>query len=109
MLVEGILDAMTSAELDNPALVNGPARERIAVQSAQPVDDVAKMLFYYKHTRIIANWLQLKFVNTCMLFICFILLFFPRKTAGEKLPETEVEMTAMQEEDPRVKKIATQL
>lgn len=55
-----ILDAITPQELDNPALINGAARERIASESKQPIDDVARMMVYFKQTQILHMWLQMK-------------------------------------------------
>ena len=36
------------------------ARERIARSSGKSVDDVGKLLYFYKQTKIVATWLQLK-------------------------------------------------
>jgi len=36
------------------------ARERIARTSGKSIDDVGKLLYFYKQTKIVATWLQLK-------------------------------------------------
>jgi hypothetical protein len=47
------------------------ARERIARASGKSVDDVGKLLYFYKQTKIVATWLQLK------------------KSKKEKIPEVQ--------------------
>eukprot|EP01035_Chromulina_nebulosa_P019429 gene19429-25307_t len=86
-----ILDAMTPLELDNTELINGIAIERISKQSNQPVDVVGKMIYFYKQTLMIHTWLRLKQANF------------------EKLPDSEIEMMEMQENDPRIQVIAKKM
>ena len=86
-----MLDAMSSEELDNPGLIKGPQRERIAQSTGKPVDEVQRLLFFYKQSVVIATWLQIK------------------KAAKEKMPTTEAELHLMQSTDPRMKTIAGQV
>jgi signal recognition particle GTPase len=51
---------MSEAELDNPDLINGAAKERIAASTGQSVEIVAQLLFYYKQTRILSTWLKMR-------------------------------------------------
>jgi signal recognition particle GTPase len=51
---------MSEKELENPAALKGPDRERIAASSGESVDEIVKMLQYFQHTKILAAWLQLK-------------------------------------------------
>jgi hypothetical protein len=83
-----ILDAMSDHELENPDTIDGPAREKIAAKAGKPVDDITRMLFFYKQSLIICNWLQMK------------------KKAGEALPENEQELQSMQSSDGRLGSIA---
>lgn len=89
---KAILDALTDKELEDFSLINGVVRERVAAAAKQPVEDVAKMILFYKQTLILYSWLRMKQQNK------------------ETLPKTEHEMMAMQESDARiqdfVKKIA---
>lgn len=86
-----LLDACSPAELDNPALIKGPQRDRIATSTGKPLDEVQKLMFYYKQSVVIATWLQMK------------------KNAKEKLPTTEVELNNMQAADQRMKTIAAKV
>ena len=86
-----LLDACSPAELDNPALIKGPQRDRIATSTGKPLDEVQKLMFYYKQSVVIATWLQMK------------------KNAKEKLPNTEVELNNMQAADQRMKTIAAKV
>jgi len=88
---KALLDACSPAELDNPALIKGPQRDRIATSAGKPVDEVQRLLFYYKQSVVIATWLQMK------------------KAAKEKLPTTEVELNHMQASDTRMKNIAAKV
>lgn len=85
---KSMLDAMTDKELDSPALIKHPQKERIARASGKPVHQVQTLLHYYSQSCIIAEWLQMK------------------KKANEKLPESETELNEMQAKDPRMKGIA---
>jgi signal recognition particle GTPase len=88
---KSMLDAMTDNELDNPEKINGPARERIARAASRNVDDVARMVYFYKQSLVLFTWLQLK------------------KQKGEQLPSTENELNTMQENDMRVRTIAAKI
>ena len=55
-----MLESLTPAELDNADLINGVARERIARQSNKSVDDVSKMVFFFRQSRVMATWLHMK-------------------------------------------------
>ena len=55
-----ILDAMTPEELDNPALINGQAKQRIALASGKPVDNVLMLCFLHKQSCVVAKWLNVK-------------------------------------------------
>ena len=83
-----ILDAMTDSELENPDALDGPARTRIAAKAGKPVDDITRMLFFYKQSLIVCNWLQMK------------------KKAGEPLPSSEQELQELQSSDGRLGGIA---
>ena len=88
---KSMLDAMTDAELDSPEGINGPARERIARAASKSVDDVVRMIFFYKQSLVLFTWLQMK------------------KQKGEPLPTTETEMQQMQESDLRMRQIAAKI
>lgn len=88
---KGMLDNMTDEELDNPEKVNGAARERIAKQSGQPVDEVTQVMHLFKQSQIVAAWLQMK------------------KNNGEQMPGSEKEMQAMQASDGRLRNIAMKI
>ncbi len=85
---KSMLDAMSAAELEDAQLIKGPQRERIARSAGKPVDEVQKLIFYYKQSVVIASWLQMK------------------KAAKEPLPVTETDLHEMQAKDPRMKAIA---
>ena len=51
---------MSDAELDSPNAIDTAARERISRSSGKSVDDVTRLLFFYKQSLIIQQWLQLK-------------------------------------------------
>lgn len=86
-----ILDAMKEEELDNPDLVNGIVRERLARVSGRPPQEVAKLMFFYKQSLVVATWLNKK------------------RECKELLPETEAEMQEMQETDTRMRDIAQKI
>ena len=85
---KNMLDSMSDAELDNPEAIDGPARAKIAAKAGKTVDDVTRMLFFYKQSLIIASWLQMK------------------KKAGEAMPATEQELQELQASDGRLGNIA---
>lgn len=88
---KSMLDAMTDVELDNPEKINGPARERIARAAGRSVDDVVRLVYFFKQSLIICTWLQLK------------------KQKGEEMPKTELELQKMQETDTRMRSIAAKM
>jgi signal recognition particle GTPase len=88
---KAILDALTDRELDDVSLVNGIVRERVAVAAAQPVEDVAKMILFYKQTLILYSWLRIKQQNK------------------ESLPATEEELVTMQEADTRIQELVKKI
>jgi signal recognition particle GTPase len=55
-----LLEKFTDKEIDNPELVDQPAKERIARDAGKSIDDVNKMILYYKQSLIMQTWLQLK-------------------------------------------------
>lgn len=55
-----MLDVMTPAELEAPETVKGPNRERIAASSGVPVEEVVKLLFFFKQSKIVYTWLHVK-------------------------------------------------
>ena len=88
---KAILDVMTEAELDAPDKLNGPSREKLARAASKNVDEVVRMIFYYKQSLVLFTWLQLK------------------KKLGEELPRTEAELQKMQEGDVRIRPIAAKI
>lgn len=46
-----MLDALTPEELDDPDLVNGEARERIAKTTGKPIETVRNMVQLYNQTK----------------------------------------------------------
>ena len=86
-----ILEKMTEDELNNKSDVNGMARERLAKTSGKTIDEVNKMVFFYKQSLAVATWLQLKV------------------SLKEKIPKTDLEMNEMQEKDHRMRSIATKM
>jgi len=110
-----MIDAMTDEEVDDPLnKLNGPARERISRSTGRSMDEVTRLIFFYKQSLIVSTWLQERWCalwcsvqarNTDSSFektVC-------RKKADEALPTTEVELLEMQEKDPRVKVIASKM
>jgi len=88
---KALLDALTDSELDDPNLINGKARERIATTTGKPIDDVHRLIMFYKQSKIIQEWLVLK------------------KTLNEAMPKSEFEMMRMQEDDVRLRNIANKI
>ena len=86
-----IMDSMSDTELSKPENIKGPARERIARESGENIDDVARVIFSFRQSLVLREWLLLK------------------KKNGEALPETEVELQQMQETDQRLKGIAQRI
>jgi signal recognition particle GTPase len=82
---------MSESELNDPAVLKGPDRERLAAAAGQTPEDVARMIHYFQQTKIVATWMYM------------------RKSNGEKLPQNESEMVTMQEGDVRLREIANQV
>eukprot|EP00607_Mallomonas_marina_P009671 CAMPEP_0182420002 /NCGR_PEP_ID=MMETSP1167-20130531/4473_1 /TAXON_ID=2988 /ORGANISM="Mallomonas Sp, Strain CCMP3275" /LENGTH=166 /DNA_ID=CAMNT_0024595345 /DNA_START=162 /DNA_END=662 /DNA_ORIENTATION=- len=86
-----MLDCMTPQELETPESIGGKAKERIAVTSSHPVEDVSRMLMFFKHSLVLHTWLHMK------------------KTCKEEMPKTEEEIVSMQESDPRIQVISRKI
>lgn len=54
------MDVMTEKELDNPDLLTGLVRTRISLKSGRTPEEVSKLIFYFRQTKVIATWLQEK-------------------------------------------------
>lgn len=55
-----MLDAMTERELDDPLSLDVAAKERIGRATGKTVEDVSKLIQYYKQTLIMQQWLMMK-------------------------------------------------
>eukprot|EP00602_Paraphysomonas_sp_CaronLab_P008153 CAMPEP_0185019242 /NCGR_PEP_ID=MMETSP1103-20130426/1869_1 /TAXON_ID=36769 /ORGANISM="Paraphysomonas bandaiensis, Strain Caron Lab Isolate" /LENGTH=162 /DNA_ID=CAMNT_0027549445 /DNA_START=254 /DNA_END=742 /DNA_ORIENTATION=- len=86
-----VLNAMTPEELDSPGKIKGSQKERIAVASNTSTQDVTKVILQFQQSAIVHGWLRMK------------------KQAGEALPKTEKEMATMQQNDPRIRTIASKI
>eukprot|EP00600_Ochromonadales_sp_CCMP1393_P006223 CAMPEP_0174959716 /NCGR_PEP_ID=MMETSP0004_2-20121128/3329_1 /TAXON_ID=420556 /ORGANISM="Ochromonas sp., Strain CCMP1393" /LENGTH=174 /DNA_ID=CAMNT_0016208061 /DNA_START=163 /DNA_END=687 /DNA_ORIENTATION=- len=86
-----LLDSLSDSELDDPDSIDGKAKERISQTSGKSIDDVNRLLLFYRQSQIVQQWLILK------------------KSKGEILPRTEREMRAMQENDIRVRTISNKI
>lgn len=54
-----MIDAMTDEEVDDPLnKLNGPARERISRSTGRSMDEVTRLIFFYKQSLIVSTWLQ---------------------------------------------------
>jgi len=83
-----LLDAFKEEELNDISLVTGAVKARVATTAGKPIDDVNKLIFFFRQSLIVANWLKLK------------------KDNNETLPKTMLELQAMQEKDPRIRNVA---
>lgn len=54
---------MSVQEIDNPDLLTGPAREKIAKMSGRTIEDLNQLIFVYKQSLIVYLWLQEKYVR----------------------------------------------
>jgi signal recognition particle GTPase len=54
------MDVMTEKELDNPELITGTVKTRISMKSGRTPEEVHKLIFMFKQSKVIADWLQLK-------------------------------------------------
>eukprot|EP01039_Chlorochromonas_danica_P010056 gene10056-11127_t len=81
------MQSMTDAELDDATLINGKVKERLAIQSNHPIDQVHRLFVFYNQSRVMQQWLRMK------------------KEKGEPLPQSDVEMQKLASEDPRIKVI----
>lgn len=85
---KSMLDCIPDKELDNPELIDGVSKARIALKAEVPVEDVNKLLHYYRQSYVVQQWLIMK------------------KSAGERIPANETELQSMQDTDVRVRSIA---
>ena len=85
---KALLDSFKEEELNDITLVTGAVKARVATQAGKPIDEVNKLIFFFRQSLIIANWLKLK------------------KDNNETLPKTMLELQAMQEKDPRLRNVA---
>lgn len=58
-----MLDVFTEQELDDPSLVDTKAKERIARASGKTVDEVSRLITFYKQSLIVQQWLALKYAD----------------------------------------------
>jgi signal recognition particle GTPase len=58
---------MTEKELDDPSSINFLSKERIAKASGKSLEDVSRMLFYFQQSRIMQEWLVMKYVFSLLL------------------------------------------
>lgn len=54
------MQSMTDAELDNASLINGKVKERLSIQSNQPIDQVHRLFAFYNQSRVMQQWLRMK-------------------------------------------------
>jgi signal recognition particle GTPase len=59
-LPSGMLDCIPDVELDNPEKINGVSKQRIADKAGESIDDVNKLLHFYKHSAVMQGWLSMK-------------------------------------------------
>jgi signal recognition particle GTPase len=86
-----VLEAMRSEELATPLTIKGAQKERIAISAGVTMDAVANMLLMYKQSLVVHEWLKLK------------------KASGEPIPQTEAEMSNLQKNDTRLRKISMKI
>ena len=55
-----LIGALTESELDHPDRITATDKLRIQSSSGQSLDEVNRMLFLFKQTRIIHEWVRLK-------------------------------------------------
>jgi signal recognition particle GTPase len=55
-----MLGAMTDRELDDPMSIDLSVKERVARDTSKSVEEVSRLLQYYKQSLIVQQWLQLK-------------------------------------------------
>lgn len=55
-----MLNTFSEQELDDPTIVDTKAKERIARASGKTVDEVSRLLTYYKQSLIVQQWLAMK-------------------------------------------------
>ena len=55
-----LIGALTESELDHPERLTAVDKLRIQSSSGQSLDEVNRMLFLYKQTRIIHEWIRIK-------------------------------------------------
>lgn len=82
---------LTPAELEDPSLVNGIVRARVAAASGMPLEQIQRIMNFYNQSRVMQAWIKVK------------------QEGNEVLPASDVEMNRMAGEDPRVKQITQKL
>lgn len=55
-----MLNSFLEQELDDPTIVDTKAKERIARETGKSVDEVSKLLTFYKQSLIVQQWLVMK-------------------------------------------------
>ena len=105
------MSKMTPAELDNPLLVDGKAKDRIARDAAKTPEQITRMLLFYHQSHMMQQWLVMKYAKRNSMSDWFIwsMLCEYRKENNEKMPETHDEMMALQNNDIRIKGIAQKM
>jgi signal recognition particle GTPase len=55
-----MLGVMTDKELDDPMSIDTSTKERVSRDTGKSVEEVSRLLQYYKQSLIVQQWLQLK-------------------------------------------------
>lgn len=55
-----LIGSLTESELDRPERITAEDKLRIQSASGQSLDEVNRMLFLFKQTRIIHEWIRIK-------------------------------------------------
>ena len=63
---------MTEAELNDVNIINGKAKERIALESGQSTESIRELVFSFKQTTIIQQWLRIKYVHVTYYYTYYI-------------------------------------
>lgn len=83
-----MLDSMSLDELEDLGKVTGIVKIRVSKDTGKSVDEVNRLIYFYKQSLVIATWLRMK------------------KVKGEVLPTTQGEMLKLQETDIRIRDVA---
>ncbi len=59
-LLSEMLGVMTDKELDDPMSIDTSVKERVSRETGKSVEEVSRLLQYYKQSLIVQQWLQLK-------------------------------------------------